>query len=177
MNHKQSCILDVETANGSWSSFPEGFDLLLIGLRVDSDYMLFTAESSSLEELQLFLKGFRGNVVTYSGTSFDLPLLNTYLHRVLGLTLEISQHFDILEEIKNIVGFRISLDRVSQYTFGGQKIPWNHRSNMKTWLDAPEKQIDYNRVDLDLTFELYQRVLARQHLFLGNTSILLTLPQ
>ena len=177
MNPEQSCILDVETANGSWNSFPKGFDLLMVGLRIDSDYMIFTAEPSSLEELQSFLKEFRGNLVTYSGTSFDIPLLNAYFQRVLGLPLQISQHYDILEEIKKIVGFRISLDRISQYTFGGQKIPWNHRLNMKTWLETPEKLIDYNLVDLDLTFELYQRVLIHQHLFLGNATILLPSPQ
>ena len=175
MNPEQCCILDVETANGSWKSFPEGFDLLLVGLRIDSDYMIYTSDPSSLEELHSFLSEFRGNLVTYSGTSFDLPLLDRYFRKVIGLPLENFHHFDILEEIRRIVGFRISLDRVSQYTFGGQKLSWNHRLNMKTWLESPHKLIDYNRVDLDLTYELYQRVLDRKHLFLGNATILLPL--
>ena len=55
-------------------------------------------------------------------------------------------------------------------------MPWDHRDNRRVWAEEPQRLIDYNKVDLDLTAELYQRVLRGESLFLGNATITLPLP-
>ena len=176
MDPTNFCVLDTETADGSWPSFPEGFDLLLAGVRYGSDYYAFTAEPASLTQLARFFDQFDGVVVTFSGATFDLPLLDDYFRRLLGRPLHVAHHYDLLKEIEKITRGRISLERVSLYTFGDQKVPWDHRRNRRVWQEHPHELIEYNRKDLDLTHELYRRVLSGQHVFLGNATILLPLP-
>ena len=98
------------------------------------------------------------------------------MSRVLDRPLRVAYHYDIMQEIERRVHWRISLEKLSQYTFGGQKIPWDHRQNRRVWAEKPHRLIEYNRVDLDLTNDLYRRVLDGQHLFLGNATVLLRPP-
>ena len=170
------CVLDVETAGGTWSSFPQGFDLLLAGVRYGTDYYAFTADPASLAQMADFLEGFPGVVVTFNGDFFDLPLLDDHCRRLLGRPLRVLHHYDLLAEIRKKAGFRASLERVASYTFGDRKAPWDHRQNRRVWLEEPHRLIGYNRVDLDLTDELYRRVLGHRHLFLGDATVLLPVP-
>ena len=55
-------------------------------------------------------------------------------------------------------------------------MPWDHRENRRVWAEEPQRLIEYNKVDLDLTAELYQRVLRGEHFFLGTDTITLPLP-
>ena len=170
------CALDVETAGGVWAEFPRGFDLLLTGVRYGGAYHAYSADPVSLAILADFLERFTGVVVTFNGTGFDLPLLDTYFSQLLGRRLQVAHHYDVMQEIERQTQLRISLSRLSQCTFGEQKMPWDHRQNRRVWVEAPQRLIEYNRVDLDLTHQLYQRVLDGQHLFLGNATVLLTPP-
>ena len=176
MDPHDFCVLDVETAGGMWQNFPQGFDLLVTGLRYRHVYYVFTADPASLAQMAGFLDGFTGVVVTFNGSHFDLPLLDSYLVPLLGRPLQAAHRYDVAYEIERSAQLRISLDRVAQYTFGDQKLPWDHRLNRRIWKEQPHRLIEYNRRDVDLTNELYQRVLNSQHLFLGNATILLPLP-
>ena len=176
MDPSDFCVLDVESAGGAWSSFPQGFDLLLTGVRYGADYYAFTADPASLSQMVDSLEGFQGVVATFNGDFFDLPLLDDHCGRLLGRPLRVLHHYDLLKEIQKKAGLRVSLERVSLYTFGDQKMPWDHRHNRRVWLEEPHRLIEYNRRDLDLTHEMYRRVLSHQHLFLGNATVLLPLP-
>ena len=55
-------------------------------------------------------------------------------------------------------------------------MPWDHRQNAQVWAEAPQRLVDYNRVDLDLTHELFMRVLRGEPLFLGDTTVVLPAP-
>ena len=79
-------------------------------------------------------------------------------------------------EIVRAAGRRISLDRLCLYTFGEEKLSWNHHENARVWRDEPHRLIDYNRVDVDLTHELFMRVLRGDYLFLGDASVKLPVP-
>ena len=175
VNNHNFIALDIETTAGSFDSFPQGFELLLEGIKSSSGYTMYTSEPSSLELLRFDLANFDGTVVTFNGARFDIPILNKYVEETLGTTLKINNHYDLLAEIRKATGRGISLDRLSNYTMGAQKLPWDHRKNMNVWQEAPEDMIAYNKVDLDLTFDLYSKVLNQQRLFLGDTSIVLTL--
>lgn len=170
------CVLDVETAGGRWETFPRGFELLLTGVRQGELYRLFTAHPASLAELSTFLEAFAGAVVTFNGARFDLPLLDSYCQQTLGKHLSVPVHFDIALELHRHVGYHVGLDRLALYTFGDQKLPWDHRKNRQLWETEPHRLVDYNRRDLDLTHELYLRVLRGEHLFLGDATVLLQPP-
>ena len=168
-------VLDIETFGGSFSTFPQGFELLLVGIRTCFGYTMYTSEPASLELMRSDLADFNGQIVTFNGARFDIPLLEKFVEEILGDTLKINFHYDLLAEIHKATGRRISLDNLSNYTIGAQKLPWDHRKNLRAWREAPEEIIAYNKIDLDLTYDLYLRVLNGQHLFLGDTSVVLSL--
>jgi uncharacterized protein YprB with RNaseH-like and TPR domain len=169
-------VLDVETAGGNWSTFPAGFNLLLTGTRAAQTYGAYTAVPASLVELARFLSLWDGPVVTFNGAKFDLPVLDRWFTEVLAERLDVRQHYDLAREIERQSGIRISLDRVSRYTFGEEKMAWDHRRNARSWAEEPHRMIDYNRIDLDLTHELFMRVLRAEPLFLGEATVMLDPP-
>ena len=170
------CVLDIETAGGNWATFPQGFELLFTGVRYRGEPATYTCQRPSLGRLADFFEEFAGVVVTYNGLGFDMPVLQRCFAETLGRELRVAHHYDLLKEIEHAAGRRISLDKVCQYTFGEQKLPWDHRQNRRVWAEEPERLIEYNRVDLELTEELYRRVLTGQLLFLGDATIRLPVP-
>jgi DNA polymerase elongation subunit (family B) len=169
-------VIDVETAGGSMNNFPAGFTLLLTGLRRGSSYAMHTAAPESLAILADTLASFDGPVVTFNGARFDLPMLDRCFQEVLGRRLAVARHYDLMIEIVNAAGRRISLDQLSLYTFGDEKVKWDHRQNFQAWSDEPWRLVDYNKQDLDLTHELFMRVLRREPLFLGDATVTLPVP-
>ena len=171
------CVLDVETAGGSMNNFPDGFRLLLTGIRQADYYAMHTAERESLGQLADFLERFTGPVVTFNGARFDLPILDRWLGDVLRRRLAVGRHYDLMIEIVKAAGRRISLDRLCLYTFGEEKLSLGHHSRYgRIWEEEPHRLVDYNRRDLDLTHELFMRVLRREPLFLGDTTVVLPAP-
>ena len=158
------------------NNIPEGFDLLLTGTRQRDVYGVYTSAPASLAQLADLLEACSGPVVTFNGARFDLPMLDRWFRDVLGRRLAIAQHYDLMAEIVRAAGRRISLDRLCLYTFGEEKLPWDHHENARVWRDEPHRLIDYNRVDVDLTHELFMRVLRGDYLFLGDASVKLPMP-
>ncbi len=169
-------VIDVETTGGSMDNIPVGFELLLTGARCAQTYAAYTAAPESLAQLADFLAGFAGPVVTYNGARFDLPVLDDHFQRTLGRRLKLGRHYDLMVEIERAASRRIGLDRLCLYTFGEEKVPWDHRRNARVWASEPHLLADYNRVDLDLTHELFMRVLRGEPLFLGDATVVLPLP-
>ena len=54
--------------------------------------------------------------------------------------------------------------------------PGLDRQNACVWASEPHRLADYNRVDLDLTHELFMRVLRTEPLFVGDATVVLPLP-
>ena len=158
-------------------NIPADFQLLLTGTRWGQTYGMYTSAPESLAQPADFLGSFVGPVVTYNGARFDLPVLDDHLERTLGRRLAIGRHYDLMVEIERAADRRIGLDRLCLYTFGEQKVPWDHRQNARVWASEPHRLVDYNRIDLDLTHELFMRVLRGEPLFLGDTTVVLPLPE
>ena len=170
-------VLDVETAGGMWRDFPVGFNLLFAGVRRGSDYAVYTNDPASLSELAATLRDFPGVVVTYNGNRFDLAVIDHTLKTRLGQPLTVQRHYDMLDAIRRKAGQRVKLDDVSYNTLGAQKAPWgDHRDNARVWEREPERFIEYNRIDLDLTHALFERVLRGEPLFLGFATVVLDPP-
>lgn len=176
MDANDFCVLDVETAGGSMNNFPAGFQLLLTGIKHGDIYAMYTGERESIAHLLQFLAAFPGTVVTFAGVRFDLPMLEAWSQQTQGQSLPSLPHYDLLVEIEKAAGHRISLERLCYYTFGEKKVVWDHRRNARVWETEPHLLVDYNRVDLDLTHELFMRVLRREPLFLGDSTVVLPLP-
>ena len=158
-------------------NFPAGFELLVTGVRYADSYTMYTGAPESMAHLLEFLGSFQGPVVTFAGARFDLPMLRAWSQQTLGAPLPSFQHYDLLVEIEQMVRHRISLERLCYYTFGEKKVALGHHSQYgRIWETEPWRMIDYNRVDLDLTHELFMRVLRRQPLFLGDSTVVLPLP-
>ena len=171
-------VLDIETDGGGFAPFnPAGFRLLMAGTRHGAAYGVHTAAPASLGALADLLDSFEGYVVTYNGDHFDLPVLDVWFKRVLGRPLRCARHFDLLAEVAKKAKRRISLDDLSENTFGMKKLPWDHRRNAQTWRDEPQRMVEYNRRDLDLTYELFMRVLRGERVFLGDATVLLDPPR
>ena len=66
-------VLDIETFGGSFSTFPQGFELLLVGIRTCFGYTMYTSEPASLELMRSDLDDFNGQIVTLNGARFDIP--------------------------------------------------------------------------------------------------------
>ncbi len=177
MQEGDICVIDVETSGGSMQNIPAGFRLLLTGARWGQGYGMYTSAAESLGQLADLLEGFAGPLVTYNGARFDLPVLDRSFQETLGRPLVVRRHYDLMVEIERAAERRISLDRLCLYTFGERKVPWDHRQNAQVWAEAPHRLVDYNRVDLDLTHELFMRVLRREPLFLGDATVVLPLPE
>lgn len=170
-------VIDVETTGGSMDNIPVGFELLLTGARCAQTYAMYTAAPESLAQLADFLASFAGVVVTYNGARFDLPVLDDHFGRTLGRRLEIGRHYDLMVEIERAANRRIGLDRLCLYTFGEEKLTLGHHSHYgRIWKEEPHRLADYNRRDLDLTHELFMRVLRGEPLFLGDTTVVLPTP-
>ena len=130
-------VLDVETSGGSMQNFPEGFRLLLTGTRQGTLYGMYTAEPASLAQLHSLVVNFDGPVVTFNGARFDITILDRWMRDALGLGLTVRQHYDLMIEIVQAAGRRISLDRLCYYTFGEEKVQWDHRQNARAWGRGP----------------------------------------
>ncbi len=177
MQEGDFCVIDVETTGGSMDNIPVGFELLLTGARCGQTYAMYTSAPESLAQLADYLASFAGVVVTYNGARFDLPVLNDHFGRTLGRRLELGHHYDLMVEIQRAANRRIGLDRLCLYTFGEEKVPWDHRQNARVWASEPHRLADYNRIDLDLTHELFMRVLRQEPLFLGDATVVLPPPR
>ena len=170
-------VIDVETTGGSMDNIPVGFELLLTGARCGRTYAMYTSAPESLGQLADLLASFPGPVVTYNGARFDLPVLDDHFERLLGRRLKLEHHYDLMVEIERAAGRRISLDRLCLYTFGEEKLTLGHHSHYgRIWKEEPHRLADYNRRDLDLTHELFMRVLRGEPLFLGDTTVVLPTP-
>jgi DNA polymerase elongation subunit (family B) len=169
-------VIDIETSGGSMQNIPEGFNLLVTGLRRGNFYAMYTSEPESLAALADQLESFAGPLITFNGARFDLPVLDRWCNEVLDRPLVVQQHYDLMREIINAAGRRISLDQLCFYTFGEEKLKWDHRRNAEVWATEPQLLIDYNKVDVDLTHELFMRVLRDEPLFLGDATVELRKP-
>ena len=171
-------VIDVETSGGSMNNIPAGFQLLLTGLRRGNRHAVYTAEPESLAALADERERFEGPVVTFNGARFDLPMLERWFDEVIGRPLVVRRHYDLMIEIVNKAGRRISLDLLCSYTFGEQKVTLGHPKEYgRIWRSEPWRMIDYNKRDLDLTHELFMRVLRGEPLFLGDATVVLDVPE
>ena len=168
------CVLDIETA-GPITQPPDTYELLLVGVKHKRQHTIFRCNRRELELFAAFIDGFRGIVVTFNGSRFDLPIVGHALQLATGRSLRLSKHYDILSKVERHTGRRISLDALARENLRIGKSEWDHRRNKEIWQSSPELLIAHNQEDLNLTARLFEMVLQRQPLKVDGKIVLLPL--
>ena len=171
------CVLDIETAGGDLDRVPHGFRLLLVGLKCRVRHLFYNADHQHLQVVADFLDSFNGTLVTFNGRRFDIPILNQHLLHLLGRSVEVRYHYDILEQINLAAGYRISLAELALLNLGVTKAGWDHRTNAQTWLENPNLLRAHNKEDLDLTAAIYELIVRGEPIRLGRLRLVLRRPE
>lgn len=155
-------VLDIETKNtfsqvGSTDAASLDLSLLVVYDFETDCYQSFL--ESELAKLWPLLER-TDLIIGYNCDTFDIPLLNKYypgdLTRIKSL--------DLLSEIRQSLGRRISLDLVAAGTLGAGK-SGDGLAAVRWWQQGEiEKIRQYCQDDVRLTKELYEYALAHQHL-------------
>ncbi len=173
-DHSPYCVLDIETA-GPIAQPPDTYELLFTGVKFEQHRAIFRSNRSELELLAAFMDDYRGMVVTFNGSRFDLPIVGHTLQLATGRSLRVSKHYDILSKVEQHAGRRYSLDTLARENLRIGKSEWDHRRNKEIWQSNPELLIAHNQEDLNLTARLFEIVLQRQPLKVDGESVLLPL--
>ena len=179
MNH---IVYDIETKTwahehpGQWDDIPH-FGLAVAGARCDChvDYIFvasFTRETHPAIDLYKHLVG-HNRIVGFNNIRFDNPIVAHDAGRAVEpLNM---RSFDILTELRKLLGHRLKLEQLARATLGASKLATGIDA-VQWWKDAvqlaaigrPEKArqhidriIDYCRQDVALTSQLYSY--AQQH--------------
>ncbi|KKU15543.1 hypothetical protein A3I34_02725 [Candidatus Jorgensenbacteria bacterium RIFCSPLOWO2_02_FULL_45_12] len=118
-------------------------------------------EERELDELGEMMRK-AGLIIGFSSKRFDVPILNNYFKFNLGAV----PHYDILEQIENKWGRRISLDLLSEANLGIRKtghgleaIEWYKNGEM-------EKLKEYCKQDVKITKQIFDLIKAQKYLWI-----------
>jgi DEAD/DEAH box helicase domain-containing protein len=167
VNTKRICYFDLETQRsaeevGGW----QNTHLMMVSVAVifdsrDNRFYTFTED-----HIDALIKHFTTAdlVVGFNCKRFDYAVLAPYTNR----DLHTLPTFDILEDIHNRLGYRLSLDHLSQETLG-QKKSANGLQALE-WFKAGEieKLIHYCKQDVTLTRDLFSYGLENGYLIYRN---------
>ena len=159
-------VIDIETTTG----IEDRNDISNLELSICGCYDYETDEYNTytVEELdQLWQKIQKaGFIIGYNSIFFDLPILQKYTDINLG---EI-KHFDILREIRKVLGRRIPLNWVAQGTLGEVK-SGSGLDAVKWWKEGEiEKIKKYCIKDVEITKKIFDEIINKQNLkYTDNT--------
>ncbi len=164
-------VLDIETKNTfeeAGSADPVALDLSLLVVYDYEQNKYFSYLEEDLPKLWKLLE-LTDQIIGFNLDYFDMPILNKYYN---GDLLKIKT-LDILTEIKNAWGRRISLNRVAAGTLGTKKS--GHGLDAVTWWKQGkiEKIRKYCEDDVRITKEVYEYALKNGELKLdlGSTPV------
>jgi DEAD/DEAH box helicase domain-containing protein len=153
----------------------EGYDAGKLGVSITSVYsrtlddnfkevdgrMQSFWEKDFPEMFKLFEKADR--IIGFNSIGFDVPALSPYLPPHWPKL----KHFDILAQIKNVAGKRMSLDSLAKATLGTKKND-NGINAIKYWNEGSTESLaklkKYCEMDVTITRDIYDHVLKNGHL-------------
>lgn len=153
-------VFDIETKNtfqDAGSADPSSLEMSIICI-YDSETDSY---SSFLEEelTKLWPIIERADMlIGYNSEHFDIPIMNKYYHGDLTKI----KSLDILNEIKNALGRRVSLDQVAEATLGKKKNGHGLQA-IKWWKEGDIDSLrKYCLEDVKITKEIYDYALKNQ---------------
>lgn len=149
-------ILYLDTETQRWAGKIEREKIPELGLSIMITYDTKTKDFQNwmphrMPEFESFIQNI-DLVIGFNTKQFDYILLQQYID--LDLTTLCS--FDMLEEVTNTLGFRVSLNNLGKQTLGLEKegapnlaVEWWEKCDL-------EKLIGYCRQDVDMTKQLFE---------------------
>jgi DEAD/DEAH box helicase domain-containing protein len=150
----------------------DGYDASKLGVSITSVYT--RTLDSSLKEIEGKMQSFwekdfaemfklfekADRIIGFNSIGFDVPALSPYLPDYWPKL----KHFDILAQIKEVAGKRVSLDSLAKATLGSTKND-NGVNAIKYWNEgSPEslaKLKKYCEMDVAITRDIYDHVLKK----------------
>ncbi len=160
-------VFDVETQRsasevGGWHRAERmGISVAVLYDSGDDKYHVFLENEipsliDHLQQLEL--------VIGFNNKRFDNKVLSAYT----GFNLSLLPTLDILEEIKNRLGYRLSLDRLVEHTLGVKKSATGLDA-LKWWKEGRIYDITtYCRKDVEITRDLYLYGIKNRYLLFCN---------
>lgn len=155
-------VFDLETKNvfaDTGSHDPTSLDISVVGLYYGPDDKYYSFFEEDFPKMWPILE--KSDVlIGYNSDHFDIPLLNKYYHGDLSHI----KSLDLLAEIKNSLGRRVSLDQVADGTLGKGKI--GHGLQAIEWWKKGDLDslVKYCLEDVKLTKEIYEYALKNKKL-------------
>lgn len=148
-------VFDIETKN-AFDDVGGRNNLPALQISVLGAYLYETNEFKIYEERELgeFEKVLQKKpmLVGFNSRRFDLPILQPYIR----FDLKPLPHLDIMEELANILGHRVSLDSVAQATLGRSKTG-SGMDAIRFWRNGEiEKLKKYCLEDVRITKEIFE---------------------
>jgi DEAD/DEAH box helicase domain-containing protein len=161
-------VIDIETQNTFADFGPHRFPELKVSVAVIYDYTndkFLTFREEQLKDMWPLLER-ADRVIGYNSRHFDLTVLNNYYS---GDLTKLPQ-LDILEQIKNALGFRLKLNDVAKATLGIEKS--GHGLQAIEWFKTGEwdKIEKYCVDDVRITRDLYEFGKKNRQLFFTELS-------
>ncbi len=150
----KAVVLDIETQNtfqdvGGY--FPEKLDVSVVCAYFYGDDSWESYTQETLQDLFQRLEHVDA-IVGYNSVGFDVPILNKYY---AGDLLKIPQ-LDMLDKIRQSLGFRIKLDDVAAATIGAKKSAHGLQA-VQWWKEGKIQEIiDYCMQDVKVTKEVFE---------------------
>ena len=165
---KRIVVFDLETQKGAdevggWNNT----HLMRVAIGVAYDFTDDTYHVYHDEDVPELLKLLKASdlVVGFNSRNFDYGVLKGYTDEPLGKTLPT---FDILEEVKNRLNFRLSLDNIAMNTLGVSKSADGLQS-LKWFREGKLDLIsEYCKQDVKVTRDVYLHGVERGHLFYSD---------
>lgn len=102
-------------------------------------------------------------VIGFNSVKFDAPILNAYMQ---GDVMKLA-HFDILEQVRLVLGHRLSLDALAKSTLGETKLA-DGLAAVDWWQAGDEESLEklqkYCEMDVEVTKRLYDVGLKERRL-------------
>lgn len=155
-------VFDIETKNtfqDVGKAEPALLDISVVCIHDSLDDKYYSYKEDELPKLWPILEK-ADMLITFNGDHFDIPLLNKYYPGDLTKI----KSLDLLKEIRNSLGRRISLSLVAQGTLNKGK-GGNGLEAIEWWKKGEiDKIIKYCLEDVKITKELYEYALSNKKL-------------
>ena len=153
-------VFDIETKK-SFQEVGGKHNMHLLGVSVvgvynyaDDSFRCF--EEKEFKELEDLLKN-TNRIIGFNSKHFDVPVLQPHVR----VALSSLAHLDLMEDIEQYLGFRVSLDSLAQTNLGVSK-SGNGLAAIQWWNDGNVEAIKkYCLDDVRITRDLYEY--GRQH--------------